>query len=46
MASLLADENFPLPVTRRLRLRGHDVLTAGEAGLANRRIPDDVVLES
>ena len=45
MASLFADENFPLPVVRRLRLRGHDVLTAVEAGLANRRIPDDIVLE-
>ena len=45
MAPLLSDENFPLPAVRRLRLRGHDVLTAQEAGLANRRIPDPVVLE-
>ena len=45
MASLFADENFPLSAVRRLRRLGHDVVTAGEAGMANRRIPDDVVLE-
>jgi hypothetical protein len=45
VALLLADEDFPLPAVRRLRRLGHDVLTAGEAGLANRRVPDDIVLE-
>ena len=44
MALLFADENFPLPAVRRLRGLGHDVLTAGQAGMANRRVPDDIVL--
>ena len=45
MALLLADEDFPLPAVRTLRGLGHDVLTAAEAGMANRRIPDPIVLE-
>ena len=45
MANLFADENFPLPVTQRLRTVGHDVLTAGDVGMSNRRIPDEIVLE-
>lgn len=45
MASLFADENFPAQAVRHLRALGHDVLTAGEAGLSNKRIPDHVVLE-
>ena len=45
MADLFADENFPAPAVRRLRALGHDVLTAGEAGLVNKRIPDQIVLE-
>jgi len=45
MADLFADENFPVPVARRLRKLGHDVLTAGEVGICNRRIPDEIVLE-
>ena len=45
MASLFADENFPLPVVRQLRMFGHDVLTAIDAGMVNRRIPDTIVLE-
>ena len=45
MASLFADENFPTPVTRRLRKLGHDVLTCGDVDITNRRIPDDIVLE-
>ena len=45
MALLFADENFPLPVVRWLRTLGHDVLTAVDAGMANRRIPDMIVLE-
>jgi hypothetical protein len=36
MALLFADENFPLPAVQRLRRLGHNVLTAGEAGIANR----------
>ena len=45
MALLFADENFPLPAVRRLRALGHNVLTAAEAGLAGRRIPDEIVLD-
>ena len=45
MASLFADENFPQPAVRRLRALGHDVLTVAEAGMVNRSIPDDIVLE-
>ena len=45
MALLFADENFPLPAVRRLRTLGHDVLTTADAGMAGRRIPDDIVLQ-
>lgn len=44
MAQLLADENFPLPVTRELRLLGHDVLTLEELGRADQGLPDEAVL--
>lgn len=44
MASLYTDEHFPLSVTLYLRTRGHDVLTAQEAGNADQRIPDESVL--
>lgn len=44
MARLYADENFPLRVVEALRLMGHDVLTAREAGQANKKIPDDQAL--
>ena len=44
MAKLYANENFYLPVVQRLREQGHDVLTTGEAGQANRKIPDEAVL--
>lgn len=44
MARLYADENFPLEVVEGLRRAGHDVLTAFEAGQANRSIPDAEVL--
>src|SRR3954462_9392386 len=44
MARLYADENFDYPVVLELRRLGHDVLTAQEAGQANRQIPDTVVL--
>lgn len=45
MARFHADENFPLAVVRLLRLKGHEVLTAYEAGRAGQGIPDDAVLE-
>jgi predicted nuclease of predicted toxin-antitoxin system len=44
MASLYADEQFPLEVVEYLRDLGHDVLTVQEAGNANLKIPDDAVL--
>ncbi|MBE9036923.1 DUF5615 family PIN-like protein [aff. Roholtiella sp. LEGE 12411] len=44
MARLYTDENFPLPVVEFLRIFGHDVLTAMNAGNANLRIPDENVL--
>lgn len=44
MARLYADENFSNPVVNLLRSLGHDVLTVKEAGNANQRIPDEVVL--
>ena len=40
MAELYADEDFPFPVVERLRLLGHDILTAFEAGRANQAITD------
>ena len=44
MAALFADENFPQQVVAALRARGHDVLTAQEAGLANQRVRDEDIL--
>ncbi len=44
MAQLYADENFPRRTVEELRNLGHDVLTAHEAGNANKKIPDDEVL--
>jgi predicted nuclease of predicted toxin-antitoxin system len=44
MASLYANENFPLRVVQELRVLGHDVLTSSEAGRANQRVPDEEVL--
>jgi hypothetical protein len=35
MVGLYADENFELPVVNKLRAKGHDILTALEAGNAN-----------
>ncbi len=40
MASLLADEQFPLPVVRNLRARGHDIVTVQDAGLTGTADPD------
>ena len=45
MASFFADEDFPEPAVWHLRKLGHDVLTCGDVGMSNRRIPDDIVLE-
>ena len=44
MASLYADENFPVPAVLSLRGLGHDVLTAQEAGQSGKAIPDEAVL--
>ena len=44
MARLYADEDFDYPVVVELRRLGHDVLTVAEAGQANQRVADDVVL--
>lgn len=44
MARLYADENFDYPIVEQLRLCGHDVRTAQEAGQAQQRIPDAAVL--
>ena len=44
MARLYADENFPLPIVKLLRLAGHDVLTTEEAGNSGLGIPDQDVL--
>ena len=45
MATLFADENFPQQVVEALRARGHDVLTADDAGLANQGVPDEYILD-
>lgn len=45
MALLLADENFPLPVTQELRALGHDVVTLQELGRSDQRLPDASVLQ-
>jgi predicted nuclease of predicted toxin-antitoxin system len=44
LARFYTDEDFPASVVFELRQLGHDVLTAKEAGKANQRIPDHVVL--
>jgi hypothetical protein len=44
MGRLYADEQFPYEVVEHLRNFGHDVLTVQEAGNANLKIPDDLVL--
>jgi len=45
VTAFYADENFPLEVVEALRRMGHDVLTAYEAGQANRAVPDESVIE-
>lgn len=44
MARVYTDEDFPGPATRNLREFGHDVLTARQAGNADRQVPDHEVL--
>jgi predicted nuclease of predicted toxin-antitoxin system len=44
MARLYADKNFPQPAVERLREVGHDVLTVQDAGKAQQKLPDAVVL--
>ena len=44
MARLLADENFPFPVTQELRRLGHDVVTLEDLGKVDQRLSDDAVL--
>lgn len=44
MARLLADENFPIPVSAELRALGHDVLTLQEAGKTDQGFSDAAVL--
>lgn len=44
MSRFYADEQFPLPVVKCLRVRGHDVLTVQDAGNSDKGIPDDAVL--
>jgi type II secretory pathway component PulF len=43
MIKLYADENFELPVVKRLREKGYDILTTRESGKDNQRIPDEDV---
>jgi hypothetical protein len=45
MARLFSDENFPESAVRALRKLGHEVVTAAAAGLASKRVPDEIVLE-
>ena len=44
MARLLADENFPIPVSAELRSLGHNVVTLQEAGKTDRGFSDAAVL--
>jgi hypothetical protein len=45
MPRLYANENFPLPVVRALRVLGHDVITVSETGKAEQAWPDEDVLD-
>jgi hypothetical protein len=44
VASLFADENFPLQVVEGLRRLGHDVLTSQESGQSGKATPDTEIL--
>ncbi|MDJ1172709.1 DUF5615 family PIN-like protein [Roseofilum capinflatum] len=45
MLKFYSNENFPLAMVDLMRGMSYDVLTSYEAGQANRKIPDNVVLE-
>jgi predicted nuclease of predicted toxin-antitoxin system len=45
MARFYSNENFPRRAVQALRELGHEVLTSLEAGRANKKIPDDEVLQ-
>lgn len=45
MVRLLADENFPLPVTEALRRMGHSILTLADLGVAGQALADRAVLD-
>jgi hypothetical protein len=45
MVRFYSNENFAVDFVLILRRFGHDVLTSSDAGEANRRIPDDAVLQ-
>jgi hypothetical protein len=45
MVRLLADENFPLPVTEALKRIGYDVLTLTDLDLAGQALSDHAVLQ-
>jgi hypothetical protein len=45
MVRFYSNENFAIDFVLILGGLGHDVLTSSEAGEANRRIPDDAVLQ-
>lgn len=44
MARLYSDEEFPRPVSEKLRTMGHDVATCQECKQDNKKIPDEQVL--
>jgi predicted nuclease of predicted toxin-antitoxin system len=44
MARLFADENFDFKIVEALRGLGHDVVRLQEIGLANKHLPDAMVL--
>ena len=45
MARLCADENLPFPTVTALRELGHDVVTIDDAGLGDRSLQDEAVLD-
>ena len=45
MATIYSNENIRIDVVEILRRFGHDVLSSFEAGKANQRIPDELVLK-
>lgn len=45
MLKFYSNENFPLEMVDLMRGMSYDILTSYEAGQANQKIPDNVVLE-